>query len=48
MPWTIDGRFKIASNEAIVSYIMRQTNLSAHDEVAESLTRSARGLSDVK
>lgn len=48
MTWTIDDRFKIADNEAVVSYIMRQTNLSAHDEVAESLTSSARGLSDVK
>ena len=48
MPWAIDDRFKISGNEAIVGFIMRNTTLSAHDEVAESLTSSARGLSDVQ
>jgi len=48
MPWTIDDRFKIADNEAIVRYIMRHPVLSAHDDVADSLRESARGLSDVE
>ncbi len=48
MPWTIDDRFKIADNQAIVSYIIGHPVLSAHDEVADALRESARGLSDVE
>jgi hypothetical protein len=47
MPWTIDDSFKIPDNKAIVDFITRHTTLSAHDDVAESLTRSAQNLSDV-
>jgi len=47
MPWTIDDRFKTAVNQDVVSFIMRHENLSAHDEIAEWLTRSACGLPDV-
>lgn len=48
MPWTIEDRFRTAGNRDVVSYIMRHRNLSAHDEVAEALTRSAHGLPDVQ
>jgi hypothetical protein len=47
MPWTIDNKFRISGNEAVVSFILKHRELSAHDEVASVLTRSARGLSDV-
>ena len=47
MPWTIDDRFKIADNTAVVDFIVQHTNLSAHDEAADALTQSAQGLSDV-
>ena len=48
MPWTIEDRFKIAGNQAVVDFILRDDTLSAHDEVATALTQSAEGLSDVK
>ena len=48
MSFTIEDRFKIPENEAVVDFILRNGTLSAHDEVAEVLTRSAEGLADVK
>lgn len=48
MPWTIDDRFRIADNQAIVAFILCHPTLSAHDEVADALTSSARGMSDVR
>lgn len=48
MPWTIADPFKIAENKAVVDFILRHPALSAHDDGAEALTRSAQGLPDVK
>jgi hypothetical protein len=48
MPWTIADQFKIFENKAVVDFILRDETLSAHGDVAEVLTRSAQGLSDVK
>ena len=47
MRWTIDDRFKIADNTAVVDCIVQHTNLSAHDEAVDALTQSAQGLSDL-
>jgi hypothetical protein len=48
MAWTLEARFRTPENEAIVAFITRHPDLSAHDDVAEALTRSARHLPDVR
>ena len=47
MPWTLDARFKIPANKAVVAFIEREQP-SAHDDIATALTNSAKGLSDAK
>ena len=45
MPWSLDERFRIPENQAILDFVQRD-NPSAHDDVATVLTESAKGMSD--
>lgn len=47
MPWSLDDRFRIAENHAVLAFI-EHGNPSAHDDVASVLMESARGLPDVQ
>jgi hypothetical protein len=47
MPWTIEERFKTAANAEVTAFILARPTLSAHDEVADVLTKAAKPLRDV-
>lgn len=48
MAWMLDPRLRTAANACVLALLEREPSLSAHDDLAQILSRSARGLAGVR